>query len=107
MARLPSVVALTAVLGLPLMMGGCVVVVIGGMAAAAGGGYVVAQERGADGLASDFAITNDIRQALARTDPTLDAAVTITVYDGRVLLTGQVPASAMKIAAARLARENP
>ena len=49
-----------------------------------------AQERGADGLASDFAITTDIRQALARTDPRLDAAVTVTVYDGRVLLTGQV-----------------
>src|SRR3954470_14641229 len=107
MGRLPSAIALAAVLGLPLMSGGCVGIVIGGMAAAAGGGYVVAQERGADGLASDFAITNDIRQAIARTDPTLDAAVTITVYDGRVLLTGQVPAPAMKLAAAQLARENP
>src|SRR4051794_27617765 len=72
MARLPSIVALCAVLGLPPMLGGCVGVVVGGMAAAAGGGYVVAQERGADGLASDFAITTDIRQSLAKTDPTLD-----------------------------------
>jgi osmotically-inducible protein OsmY len=107
MTRLPSLVALTAVLGLPLMTGGCVGVVVGGIAAAAGGSYVAGQERGVDGLASDFAITNDIRQALARTDPTLDAAVTVTVYEGRVLLTGQVPAPAMKTAAARLARENP
>jgi osmotically-inducible protein OsmY len=107
MPRLPSIVALTAVLALPSALGGCVGVVVGGMAAAAGGGYVVAQERGADGLASDFAITNEIRQAIARTDATLDAAVTITVYDGRVLLTGQVPAPALKIAAARLAHENP
>ena len=89
MGRLPPAVPLAAALGLPLLSGGCVGVIIGGMAAAAGGGYVVAQERGADGLASDFAITNEIRQALARTDPTLDAAVTITVYDGRVLLTGR------------------
>ena len=107
MARLPSVAILAAVLGLPLMGGGCVGVVVGGMAAAAGGGYVVAQERGADGLASDFAITTEVRQALARTDPKLASAVTVTVYDGRVLLTGQVPASALKLAASRLARENP
>lgn len=108
MARLLSIVTLAAVLGLPLALGGCVgAAVVGGMAAAAGGGYVVGQERGADGLASDFAITTDIRQALARTDPKLDAAVTVTVYDGRVLLTGQVPAPEMKIVAARLARENP
>lgn len=107
MTRLPSAIALAAVLGLPLMVGGCVGVVVGGMAAAAGGGYVVAQERGADGLASDFAITNEIRQALARTDPQLAGAVTVTVYDGRVLLTGQVPAPQMKMAASRLARENP
>ena len=100
MARLPSIVALAAVLGLPLALGGCIgAVVVGGMAAAAGGGYVVGQERGADGLASDFAITTDIRQTLAKTDPKLDAAVTVTVYDGRVLLTGQVPAPEMKMAA--------
>ena len=102
MARLPSVVALAAVLGLPLALGGCIgAVVVGGMAAAAGGGYVVGQERGADGLARDFAITTDIRQTLAKTDPKLDAAVTVTVYDGRVLLTGQVPAPEMKMAAAQ------
>ena len=108
MARLPSVVALVAVLGLPLALGGCIgAVVVGGMAAAAGGGYMVGQERGADGLARDFAITTDIREKLAKTDPKLDAAVTATVYDGRVLLTGQVPAPEMKMAAGRLARENP
>jgi len=39
MARLPSIIALTAVLGLPLALGGCIgAVVVGGMAAAAGGG---------------------------------------------------------------------
>jgi osmotically-inducible protein OsmY len=107
MPRLPSIVALAAVLGLPPALGGCVGVVVGGMAAAAGGGYVVGQERGADGLASDFAITTDIRQALARTDPKLDAAVTVTVYEGRVLLTGQVPAPQMKLAAAQIVRANP
>jgi osmotically-inducible protein OsmY len=107
MARLPSIVALAAVLGLPAALGGCVGVVIGGMAAAAGGGYVIAQERGAEGLATDFAITTDIKQALMKTDPKLDAAVTVTAYEGRVLLTGQVASPEMKMAASRLARETP
>jgi osmotically-inducible protein OsmY len=108
MARLPSITAVCMVLGLPLALGGCVgAVVVGGMAAAAGGGYVVGQERGADGLASDFAITNDIKHALARTDLKLNAAVTVNVYEGRVLLTGQVPAPEMKMTASRLAREHP
>jgi len=107
MGRLPSVVALVAVLGLPLALGGCIgAVVVGGMAAAAGSGYMVGQERGADGLARDFAITTDLREKLAKTDPKLDAGVTATVYDGRVLLTGQVPAPEMKMAAGRLARED-
>ncbi len=107
MARLPSIVALGVILALPPVLGGCVGVVVGGMAAAAGGGYVVGQERGADGLVSDFAIATDIRKALAKADPNLDAAVTATVYDRRVLLTGQVLAPEMKMAATRLARENP
>ena len=108
MARLPSIVALAAVLGMPLALGGCVgAVVVGGMAAAAGGGYVAAQERGPEGLASDFAITTNIRQSLSKTDPKLDAAVTVTVYEGRVLLTGQVPTPEMKMAASQLAREQP
>lgn len=105
-ARIQSIMALAAVLGMPLALGGCIgAVVVGGMAAAAGGGYVAAQERGADGLAGDFAITTNIRQSLSKTDPKLDAAVTVTVYDGRVLLTGQVPTPEMKMAAEQLARQ--
>jgi osmotically-inducible protein OsmY len=107
MTRVPLIVASIAVIALPLALGGCVGVVVGGMAAAAGGGYVVAQERGADGLASDFAITNNLKEALAKTDPKLNTAITVTVYDGRVLLTGQVPTPEMKLTAARLAREIP
>ncbi len=108
MARMPSIVALVAVLGLPPALGGCVgAVVVGGMAAAAGGGYVAGQERGPEKVASDFAITTNIRQALSQTDRKLDAAVTVTVYDGRVLLTGQVPTPEMKMAATQIARQQP
>jgi osmotically-inducible protein OsmY len=108
MARMPSIVALAAVLGMPLALGGCIgAVVVGGIAAATGGGYTAAQERGPEGLASDFAITTNIRQSLSKTDPKLDAAVTVTVYDGRVLLTGQVPTPEMKMTATQLARGQP
>ncbi len=108
MARITSIVALAAVLGVPLGLGGCVgAVVVGGLAAAAGGGYVAGQERGPEGVASDFAITTNIRQSLSKTDRKLDAAVTVTVYDGRVLLTGQVPTPEMKVTAAQLARQQP
>lgn len=108
MARLRLILTLAAVLAAPLVLGGCIAaVVVGGMAAAAGGGYVVAQERGADGLAGDFAITTNIREALGKTNPKLDPAVTVTVYDGRVLLTGQVPTPEMKTAAAQIARQQP
>ena len=106
MARMPSIIALAAVLVIPLALGGCVgAVVVGGLAAAAGGGYVAGQERGPEKVASDFATTTNIRQSLSKTDPKLDAAVTVTVYDGRVLLTGQVPTPEMKMAAAQLARQ--
>jgi osmotically-inducible protein OsmY len=107
MARLHAIITLLFVLALPLGLGGCVGAAVVGLAAAAGGGYVMGQERGADGLASDFAITTDIKQAMAKRDPKLDAAVTTTVYDGRVLLTGQVPRPEMKAAAARIAGETP
>ncbi|HEX3862883.1 MAG TPA: BON domain-containing protein [Stellaceae bacterium] len=89
-----------ALLTLPMTLGGCVgLLVAGGLGAAAGGGYVVAQERGADGLASDFAIKTDIEKQLIATDPQLQAGVTTTVYNGRVLLTGHLATAQMKAAA--------
>ena len=108
MAPSHAIIGLAAVLMLPLSLGGCVgAVVVGGLAAAAGGGYVAGQERGVDGLASDFAIRTDIRKALAETDRKLDAGVTTTVYGGRVLLTGQVPTEQMKLAVGQIAGRNP
>ena len=108
MARSHSILALACTLTLPLALGGCVgAVVVGGLAAAAGGGYVAGQERGVDGLASDFAIKTDIMKAFTETDPKMQAAITTTVYDRRVLLTGRVATPAMKTAAAQIAGQNP
>src|SRR5688572_7929284 len=108
MARLHQALALVCVAALPLALGGCVgAVVVGGLAVAAGGGYVAGQERGVDGTASDFAIKTDIAKAFTEADPQLQAAVTTTVYNGGVLLTGRVANPAMKAAAAQIAGRIP
>ena len=108
MARLHStltvVLMLAAPAALPLALAGCDGgLIVGGLALAAGGGYAASQERGVDGAASDFAIKNDIAKAFIETDPRLQLGITTSVYNGRVLLTGQVPTEAMKIAAAQIA----
>ena len=91
---------------LPLALGGCAgVLIVGGLAAAAGGGYAAAQERGVAGAASDFAIKTDIEKGLISTDPQLQAGVTTTVYEGRVLLTGRVPTEQMKAVTEQIARQ--
>lgn len=107
MARLRAIIASASVLVLPLSLGGCAGAIVVGGLAAAGGGYVMGQERGVDGLASDFTITTNIKKALAETDPKLDARITTTAYEGRVLLTGQVPTPEMKMAVARIAGQTP
>jgi osmotically-inducible protein OsmY len=104
MARLRWAATLLAAVALPSVLGGCVeLVVVGGIAAAAGGGYAAGQERGVDGMASDFAIKTDIAKAFTATDPQLQAGITTTVYSGRVLLTGRVANPAMKTTAAQIA----
>ena len=97
---LPSIVALAAVLGCrwrSAAVSGCWSSAAWPRPAAA----AMPRRRNAasTALASDFAIKTDIRQAFASTDPRLEPAVTMTVYEGRVLLTGQVPTPDLKVAA--------
>ena len=106
MASSRAVIALASILMLPLSLGGCAGAIVVGGLAAAGGGYVAGQERGVDGLASDFAIRTDIIKELAETDRKLEARITTTVYNGRVLLTGQVPTPEMKTAVGQIAGRN-
>lgn len=104
MARSHSAWALAGILALPFGLGGCVeMVVVSGIAAAAGGGYMAGQERGVDGMASDIAIKTEIATAFLQADPQIQAGVTTTVYDGRVLLTGRVATPAMKATAVQIA----
>jgi osmotically-inducible protein OsmY len=110
MARLGSIcsAAAAAILVLPLLLGGCAgILVVGGLAGAAGGGYIAAQERGVDGIADDYALKTAIESRLIKANPALQAGITTTVYQGRVLLTGQVATAAMKTMADGLAGSTP
>lgn len=89
MLHAKSLALLTAVVVLPWGLGGCAVAVIGGMAAAGGAGYEVAQERGVDGTYNDFRLKTDIEAAWLKQNPDIQTDVTVTVYGGRVLLTGR------------------
>jgi osmotically-inducible protein OsmY len=83
-------------LALPCSLGGCAVALVGGLAAAGGAGYTASQERGVNGLASDFTIKTDFENALIRTNAKLQADIDTTVYQGRMLLTGRVTDPAQK-----------
>jgi len=100
--------ALFCAFGLPLGLGGCAgVAVVGGMAAAGGVGYEAAQERGVSGAVDDIKVKTDIEAAFLQANPNLQLPVTVTVYDGRVLLTGHVPSPEMKEQARDLAKRQP
>ena len=66
------------------------VLVVGGLAPRAAAATTAAQERGVDGSDDDFAIQAAIEKACNSADPRLHPVITTTVYNGRVLLTGQV-----------------
>src|SRR6266404_146202 len=73
-------------LALPIALGGCPVAIVGGLAAAGGAGYAANQERGVTGTVDDF---------------------TVTVYEGRTLLTGMAPNPELKAQAKEIASRIP
>jgi osmotically-inducible protein OsmY len=83
------------------------VAIVGGLAAAGGAGYAADQERGVTGTASDFSIKTNIQTAWAKSDPQMAAHLDVTVYEGRVLLTGTAPDPQIKAAASQIARSMP
>src|SRR5947209_5513558 len=95
-------IALLGAIAVPLGLSGCAVAVVGGMAAAGGVGYEATQERGIQGGVQDIALKADIETALLQANSALTIPVTVTVSDGRVLLTGRVPTPDMKAQAGRV-----
>ncbi|MEI9986452.1 MAG: BON domain-containing protein [Aliidongia sp.] len=76
-----------------IALNGCIVAAIGG---AAGGGYAVAQSSGASGGWNDGNIKNAIEDRWNETDPQIAHAVNLDVFQGRVMLTGDVPSPAVR-----------
>jgi osmotically-inducible protein OsmY len=87
-SRLRPLLAALALSSCALPLNGCVVAVLGG---AAGGGYVLGQERGAGATLTDAAIKTKINARWLDTNPAIADYVDLNVFDGRVLLTGDVP----------------
>lgn len=94
-------------LGLSTGLSGCPLAIVGGVAAAGGAGYEANQERGVQGSVNDFSIKTNIQNAWLKADPNLPAKLNVTVYEGRVLLTGTAATPERKAKAAELARTIP
>jgi osmotically-inducible protein OsmY len=95
------------ILALPFALGGCPAAIVGGIAAAGGTGYAANQERGAGGSVDDFTIKTNIQSAWMKANPLMQTNLTITVYEGRTLLTGTAPTPEFKAQAKEIASRVP
>ncbi len=102
-------VALWLALGVGICTGlsGCPLAIVGGIAAAGGAGYQANQERGVQGSVNDFTIKTNIQNAWLKADPNLPAKLNVTVYEGRVLMTGTAASPERKAEAAEIAKTVP
>ena len=92
---------------LPVALGGCPAAIVGGLAAAGGAGYAANQERGVGGAFDDAAIKTNIQNAWLQVNPLMQRDFSVTVYQGRVLLTGATPNPEMKTQAEQVASQIP
>jgi osmotically-inducible protein OsmY len=97
----------TLAFGLTGSLTGCPLAIVGGIAAAGGAGYEANQERGVQGSVNDFTIKTNIQNAWLKTDPNLPVKLNLTVYQGRVLLTGTTDNPQRKAEAAEIAKTIP
>jgi len=107
MSKLRAVLCLVITLALPVALGGCPVAIVGGLAAAGGAGYKANQERGVTGAFDDLTIKTNIQNAWLQVNPLMQRDFTITVYEGRTLLTGITPSPELKAQAAQVASQIP
>jgi hyperosmotically inducible protein len=86
-----------------LGLGGCVAAVVGG--AAAGGYYVGKDDRSADRIAADAAITADVKARLIGEPGIRSLSINVDTFNGNVSLKGDVKTSAQRATAEGLARK--
>jgi osmotically-inducible protein OsmY len=102
-ARIVPYVAVGAALVGLASLTSCVVPLIAGGAATAG--YVAGQERGVNTQFSDSALKVSINEKWGRYSSDMQHQLSLSVYDGRVLITGAVSNPEWKTEAVRLAWE--
>jgi osmotically-inducible protein OsmY len=107
MPKLRTVLQFVILTSLPVALGGCPVAIVGGLAAAGGAGYAANQERGVVGTADDLAIKTNIQNAWLQVNPLMQRDFNVTVYEGRVLLTGASPNPELKDQAKEVASHIP
>ena len=107
MSELRAALAVVMILALPVTLCGCPVAIVGGLAAAGGTGYAANQERGVTGTFDDLTIKTSNQDAWIKTNPLMQRDFTITVYEGRTLLTGVSPTPELKAQAAQIAGQTP
>jgi hyperosmotically inducible periplasmic protein len=93
-------------LGLLLACGslyGCVAAVVGG--AAAGGYYAGKDDRSADRIAADAAMTADVKARLIAEPGIRSLSINVDTYNGNVTLKGDVKSSAQASSAVKVARK--
>src|SRR5690349_18196548 len=85
------------------ILSGCVAAVVGG--AAAGGYYVGKDERPAERIAADAAITADVKARLIAEPGIRALTINVDTYEGTVNLKGEVKTAAQRSTAAGVARK--
>jgi osmotically-inducible protein OsmY len=107
MSNLRPIIGIVLVLGLPVALGGCPAAIVAGLGAAGGAGYAANQERGAGGSVDDLKIKTNIQNAWLNTNPLMQRDLSVTVYEGRTLLTGAAPTPEFKAQAKDVASRVP
>jgi osmotically-inducible protein OsmY len=107
MCRLHRIFCSVLTLALPIALGGCPLAIVSGLGAAGGAGYAANQERGVGGTFDDVGTKTSIQNAWLQVNPLMQRDFDITVYQGRVLLTGMSPNPELKAQAKQTAAQVP
>jgi osmotically-inducible protein OsmY len=107
MSQLRRIFCVFSILTFPIALAGCPLAIVGGLGAAGGAGYSANQERGVGGTFDDLSIKTNIQNAWLQVNPLMQRDFDVTVYEGRVLLTGMSPNPELKAQAKQTAAQIP